>query len=96
MFKTNKNNFTDLFDGAKTFDEMIAMIKTNLAKFAINGIMPDGDEILCNSEEKAEAIADFAESIMCDYVSIGYYDPIDDMRNNEVDFRTGLWYICVD
>ena len=96
MLKTNKNNITDLFDGAKTFDEMIAIIKTNLAKFAINGIMPDGDEILCNSEEKAEAIADFAESIMCSYVNIGYYDPKEDMINNEVDFRTGFWYVSID
>ena len=94
--KIKENEIIKLFHNAKTFDEMVIMIKTNSAKFANEGIMPDGDEILCCSEEKAEMVADFAESIMCDYVSTGYYDPIDDMRNNEVDFRTGLWYVCVD
>ena len=29
-------------------------------------------------------------------VNTGYYNPIEDLRNNEVDRYTGWWYVNID
>ena len=68
---------------------------------------PDGDiwsagcEILCKTEAVADALADMFE---CLYkaqdeeilVNTGYYDPVEDERNGELDRYTGWWYVNVD
>lgn len=51
-----------------------------------------GDELICNDEEATEIIADFLDSLGL-VTCTGYYDPEEDTRNNEVDDRTGWWYI---
>lgn len=56
----------------------------------------DGEEILCKTEKQAEVFADFFEDIGFDYVNTGYYNPIEDERNNKVDDHTGYWYVSVD
>lgn len=55
-----------------------------------------GDEILTDTEEQADKIADLLEALGFDYANTGYYDPEEDERNNEVDDRTGKWYVSVD
>lgn len=52
-----------------------------------------GDELLCNSEELADFIADEIEMFFNVQCNTGYYDPEEDARNNEVDDRTGWWYV---
>lgn len=61
-----------------------------------HGFWTDGEEILCKTEEQAEVIADFLEDVGFDYVNTGYYDPIEDERNGEVDRYTGWWYVSID
>ena len=61
-----------------------------------HGYWTDGEEILCKTEEAAEHLADFLEDLGFEYVKTGYYDPEEDQRNNEVDERTGWYYISVD
>lgn len=61
-----------------------------------HGFWTDGYEILCKTEEQAEALANFLEDMGFDYVNTGYYDPKEDEKNNEVDELTGWWYVSVD
>lgn len=61
---------------------------------------PDGDEILCKTESAANAIADMFETLYKTQgeeiiINTGYYDPNEDERNNEVDSRTGWWYVNI-
>ena len=53
----------------------------------------DDGEILCKTEQQAEGVADFLEDLGFQNVTTGYYDPEEDKRNNEVDDRTGWYYI---
>lgn len=57
-----------------------------------------GDEIMCRSEDAANALADLIESLYCSQgkevvVNTGYYDPKDDAKNGETDCCTGWWYV---
>ena len=62
-----------------------------------NGIVYDGgNEILCKKEYQAEGIADFLEDMGFEDVRTGYYDPVEDERNGEVDRYTGLYYVDWD
>lgn len=56
----------------------------------------DDTEVLTDSEARAEALADFIESIAGDQVvNTGYYDPREDEHNHEVDRYTGAWYVNI-
>lgn len=55
-----------------------------------------GNEILCDTEIRAEAIGDFLEALGFFYVRTGYYDPVEDERNGEVDDYTGWYYVDFD
>lgn len=63
-------------------------------------VWSSGDEILCKTEEVADAFADMFE---CLYgaqgedilINTGYYNPADDERNGEVDRYTGWWYVNI-
>lgn len=63
-------------------------------------IWSSGGEILCKTEEVADALADMFE---CLYgaqgedilINTGYYNPADDERNGEVDRYTGWWYVNI-
>lgn len=58
---------------------------------------PDGDEILCETEQTAETIADLFDAIYgCPTVNTGYYDPEEDARNGETDQRTGYYYVTIN
>lgn len=61
-----------------------------------HGYWTDGDEILCKTEAVAEHLANFLEDIGFDKVHTGYYDPVEDQRNNEVDSHTGWYYVNID
>ena len=58
-----------------------------------HGFWTDGEEILCKTEEQAEAVADFLEDLGFEYLTTGYYDPEEDKREGCVDEHTGYWYI---
>lgn len=60
----------------------------------------DGDEILCKTETAANVIADMFTTLYKTQgdeinVTTGYYDPEEDEKNNEVDVRTGWYYVDV-
>ena len=60
-------------------------------------IWSDGAEILCETEQLAEDIADFFDALYAyPTVNTGYYDPEEDERNNEVDSHTGFYYVTVN
>ena len=58
-----------------------------------HGFWADGEEILCKTEEQAEAVADFLEDLGFECLNTGYYDPAEDERDGCVDDHTGYWYI---
>lgn len=57
---------------------------------------PDGDEILSAEESEVEAIANLFDQLYGEGTcNTGYYDPIEDERNGEVDAYTGLYYVSI-
>ena len=54
----------------------------------------NGDEILSKTESVIEGIADLLDSLGYD-VNTGYYDPVEDERNHEVDRNTGYYYVTI-
>ncbi len=58
---------------------------------------PDGDKILCETEQLAEDIADFIDALYGTPVAnTGYYAPEEDARNGETDQQTGWYYVTID
>lgn len=53
-----------------------------------------GDDILCRTEEHANALADWLDEHGYDAVT-GYFDPADDEKENCVDHLTGWWYVTI-
>ena len=55
------------------------------------------DEILCKDERTAEGIADLIDALYRGKTTnTGYYDPEEDERNNEVNERTGYYYVTIN
>lgn len=60
-------------------------------------IWSDGDEILCETEQLAEDIADFFDTLYREpTVNTGYYDPEEDAREGKSFDTTGFYYVTVD
>lgn len=64
-------------------------------------IWSNGSEILCKTEDVADALADMIECMYKAHgeeilVNTGYYDPIEDERSGETDRYTGWWYVNID
>ena len=56
----------------------------------------DGEEILCETEQMAEHLADFIDTIYRGQTATtGYYDPEEDERNGETNDHTGWYYVTV-
>jgi hypothetical protein len=63
-------------------------------------IWSNGDEIFCKTEDVANALADMLECMYKAHgeeilVNTGYFDPVEDERNGEVDRYTGWWYVTI-
>ncbi len=58
------------------------------------GLWAHGEEILCGTEELANAIADLLDAVGYD-ATTGYYDPDEDAKAGETDELTGWWYVTV-
>ena len=56
----------------------------------------DGENILCRTEEIADALMDWMESHGIGLPCSGYYDPEEDEREDCVDDHTGWWYVSVE
>ena len=62
----------------------------NVHVFAYSGV------ILCDSEARANAIADMVDALYGDKVSVtGYYDPKEDKNGGTIDGATGWYYVDV-
>ena len=88
--KDGTDEFSQKFE--KVWDIMAELPRTPNGK-----MWCDGENILCRTEEQADAVADFLDSVIGDSVThTGYYDPVEDERSNEVDDHTGYWYVDFD
>ena len=75
------------------YEALLEVLPTTPDCATFKGYWRVGDTILCDTEERANALADLFDS--CGYESTtGYYDPEEDKRSGEVDRMTGYW--CVD
>lgn len=54
------------------------------------------DEIICETEQQADTIADLLEALGYDYVNTGYYDPEEDAKEGRTYETTGYWYVSID
>lgn len=56
---------------------------------------PDDEEILSESEDQIESLADTMDEMFGNCTSTGYYDPEEDARNGETNERTGYYYLTL-
>ena len=88
--------------GAKSFEDIISRLPGEDVDLDDNlmGIWAEADgTIFCLDIDTAEEVADWLQDqdFMEGYViQTGYYDRLEDERNDEVDEYTGLAYITVD
>lgn len=69
-------------------------ILENLPKTNTYSIWTNGEDILCETKEKAETIADFIEQLgVVTNANTGYFDPEEDIRTEEMDKCTGWYYV---
>lgn len=66
-----------------------------------HSVWTNGSEILCATEDAANAIADLLSQLHasdCENLAVttGYYDPEGDKRNGEEDEYTGWWYVTIE
>lgn len=98
-------NFSELLSNPKTFgnvlvivhrpqSEAISKILDALPKEPTEGTKywTNGDVILCKTDDAANTIADFLESLGLDPTT-GYYDPVEDAESGEADALTGYYYV---
>lgn len=76
-------------------------IADRLRDYSEGPVWSSGYEILCKTEAGADALADVFETLYASQgeeilINTGYYDPVEDERNNEVDSFTGWWYVNID
>ena len=77
--------------------ELIAELVKWLPKDEHRIWSPDGDEILCETEQLAEDIADFIDALYgIPVANTGYYDPEEDARNGETNQWTGYYYVTIN
>lgn len=81
--------------------DWMSMIVDRLRDYPEGDVWSPGDEILCRTISAADAIADLIESLYRSQddevlVNIGYYDPEEDAKNCEQDYRTGWWFVNID
>lgn len=86
-------------DGVKKMD-WFGMISERLRDYSDGEIWSDGDEILCRTEDVANAFADMLEQMYRSsgddvVINTGYYNPEEDKRNGEEDRYTGWWYVNI-
>lgn len=80
----------------------IELIMGSLRDYPDGYIWGDGGtEILVKTESAANTIADLLEGLYRAQgedvlINTGYYDPVEDERNNEIDSYSGWWYVNID
>lgn len=73
-----------------TYSDIIA----SLPKDNSHSMWSNGEDILCESEEQAEVIADFLEQLgVVTDANTGYFDPSEDLASKENDECTGWYYV---
>ena len=81
-------------DVKKTFQKLLTMLPD--CPICTQYWSIDGEEILCRDEQHAECLADFIDTLYGGRVcNTGYYDMEEDLRNGEVDGRTGFYYVTI-
>ena len=75
-------------------------IANRLRDYSEGDVRSAGDEILCTTESAVDALADMFETLYKVQgedvlVNTGYYDPVEDERNGEVDRYTGWRYVNI-
>lgn len=91
-----------IMEGVQSFADILSRLPGEDVDLDDNlmGVWAEADgTIFCLDFETAEEVADWLQEFdfMEGYViQTGYYDRLEDERNNEVDEYTGLAYITVD
>lgn len=81
------------------YDKVFCSFAETLPKAPSNNVdvWTDGSEILCRTESIATAIANGLDAISGSPESVtGYYNPVEDAINGEIDDHTGWWYVDFD
>jgi hypothetical protein len=68
------------------------MFKNIARSINANDVWYDGEMILCKTEEIFNSFVNVFSSLDIGFVT-GYYDPVEDKRDECVNEYTGCWYI---
>ena len=89
----SKYEISELF-----YVDWFSLIAERLRDYSEGDVWSTGDEILCQTESAADAIADIIDMLYKSddrdvTVCVGCYDFDADLRNNDLDRYTGWWYV---
>lgn len=97
VIKDNQNKIISLWNS------IIYMLPPEPRSYDVNddpGFWTNGDEILCPSEAEMNVLYEFLSDLFSEFGSInlitGWYDPYEDIKNDETDNCTGFNYIRIE
>lgn len=81
-----------------TYEQILESLPTEPRQSDDNpGIWSNGYDIMCETEQIANTIAELLESMnITDVATTGYFDPKEDKENDEVNECTGFYYVRCD
>lgn len=96
------NNYIKIRGGIESWKkiEWFDVISEHLRGYSEGSVWSAGCELLCRTEDAANALADMLEQLYASQgeeviVNTGYYDPEEDKRNDEEDRYPGWWYVNI-
>lgn len=95
--------FTDEDEGEKPKEKVdwFNVFAQRMCDRADGTVWSDGEDILCKTEDAADAIYDLLIQLYESQdervvIQTGYFDPEEDRRNGEENRYTGWWYVTID
>lgn len=77
------------------YNVLVSLLGNRFYRYRNKGkIRSDGEQLLTETEELANALADLID-LVDDCQTTGYYDPEEDAKSGEVDEYTGYYYVSL-
>lgn len=78
------------------YNVLVSLLGNRFYRYRNKGkIRSDGEQLLTETEELANALADLIDLVDDCQTITGYYDPEEDAKSGEVDEYTGYYYVSL-
>lgn len=78
------------------YNVLVSLLGNRFYRYRNKGkIRSDGEQLLTETEELANALADLIDLVDDCQTTTGHYDPEEDAKSGEVDEYTGYYYVSL-